>query len=1673
MLASVLSYLRAGGLLLLAATLTACGGGGGAGGGGFVNSPIGGDSSSASYSLTIVTLNPDGDASLQVTSEAPLTVNVQLKGSDGSTPSNELISLATTIASVDPANGTAVTNETGVATFTLTFNGTEGAGSVQASYSADGNTVTSSINIESVLVKEARLLSLNTTNSQGVTSNELSAVDPMTVALTLTEADGSTPVPDALLSLTSTVGTVAPGSGSALTDELGVARFTVSNPVQEGAGVLVGRYQSETLSLTIQKNIQAVASSDVYSLSFEEVPNVGVVTDKSPIAVTVQLTSSNQSEYPVANQIITINSSLVSIEPPNGRVRTDADGKASFSISYRGIIGAGTLQAGFSSNGESASAITAIETQLEANTSTPGAVVALSLNTFDPDGTPTREFSAVQPLTVTVQIVDAFGDPVDVDGEVISLAADVGSVSPSNGSVVTSGGLASFTLDFNGIVGAGLAEASLTIDNTSYVGSIAIQAISETPYLVSLERSPGPLTRVNPITVAATVTKLDGSPVDGGIVNFESDLGTLTPASAVTGADGIAETMIEFTDESGAGTLTATYSVNGEDFSNQFNFDSVVVDPPYELSFQLVSDGVDVSALGRFTDLDPLDVTVTLVDEAGDPVAGERVALETSIGSVNTPANAEAVTDANGEALFSVVSDGASGAGTLTATYASMLGDVTANKNIQSVVADDVYNLVITSITDNGVIQDGQPITVSAELTSTDLANYPVRFQNIDASTTIGNIAANGGALASTATGRTDASGRVEFTVAYGGVVGAGTVTVSFTDAPNGQASDSANIVVENPLLNLNLQVTTGDTLGAATRQFDADNPLVVDVEVVDDTGLVVDIDNVAVTLETTIGEIAAPASTLVQDGVASFVLLYDGTVGAGEITATYGDQAPLLQQRVAVEATAAEPYSVVLTTSGGNLSLTNDLDLTATVTRGGVPIEAEIVSFSSTIGALSADAGVTTAAGEATSTLSYDGTPGAGTVTASIDTDIGMFNKTVAIQAVAEAIPYTLSFQPLTELDGVTANNQLSAETSLLVTVELLEGAAGLENRVVVLETDSTLATVMPDNGAALTDDNGQATFLLTYGGSTGAGTLVARYDGTMGTVSDEETFESIVNPVEIGSLDDNGDFVDNIIRVEPSTTVGYLGSVELLFAVGNNIGERLISTQSIRVDSPCLLNGFASLSTDSIIELTDGIGTSTYTVADACSDTTDEVTATLVQAGNSNPASASTTLSLSAAPAADERFITFISATPANIALQGTGGGVGLEERAQVTFEVRDGSGNPVAGQEVTFELSRTTGGLTLADVSDTTDASGRVAATVISGTIATPVRVIATTERSPADLVNDPISVVSDSLTVSSGIVTQARFSVGVDTFNPAAAADINGISVTLTATAYDRFGNAVPNGTAVNFTSECGGIVDPENGGPRGACETVNGSCRLEWRSQPAADTVCADNRVTIMAHALGEEAFSDDNGDGYYTNGESFSDNSEAFRNDNESRDVDGPTYDAGELFIDLDNDSSFSEATPIANAPAGLYNGIACISDSTVCSSDAISVFSNIEIVAGPLDANSLIVTVEDAAALLLDPAVDPMVPGSYVVRVTDTDGNVPPKGTVISTSSTGECGVATPAATMSNSNTIGAFEAGVGVIAVDANEPDTSDTITIAVTIPVDAGGSGNSRNFVFACNL
>jgi len=1666
MLLGFTSNLRIVSLSLLLSTLAACGGGGGSEGGGFINPPNSNDNTVPTYSLSIEALDSSGEASLKVTSQESLTLNVTVTSSDGTIPVNEVVQISTTVADIDPANGSAVIDANGIATFTLDFNGTEGAGAVVASFTANGSTVEASINIESVLIREQYILTLDTTNAEGLDTNRFSALSPLTASLTLTESDGVTPVMDALVSLSTTIGTVAPELGTKLTDETGVARFTVNFADIEGAGALVGGYESDTLSLTVQKNIEAIASSSAYTLIIDEIPNNGVVTSAVDVSGSVRLLTANSSQYPVGNQIIELSSSLVDITPSNRRVRTDADGVANFVMSYKGIVGAGELSANFSRDDESATAVTAIETQVAVSEPSAGVVTSLALATFTADGVPSREFSAAQPLTLQVTMVDAFGDVVPTSGQVIELSSDVATITPDNGSAVTANGIATFGLEFNGTIGAGLAQATLNVGETSYIGSTAIQAISETPFLISLDRSGGALSVTNQIDVVATLTTPDGTPVENAILAFESDIATVSPATAVSDAQGSAAASVSFDGESGAGTFTATYELDGEVFSNSFNFDAVQIEPPYSLDFSLTSGGVDVTNTGRFTDLEPLTVVVTLTDEAGEAVVGERIVLSSNIGVVANPENAEAVTDDNGNAEFSIESDGASGAGALTARYDSPLGSVTATKNIQAVIEDTVYNLDITSVTNDGVISDGQPITLTAVLTSSDPTRFPVRFQNIEATTTLGNIASDNGSLASDATARTDADGRVSFTVAYAGVVGAGTVTVSYAEAPNGDASDSTNVVVENPILDLNLRVSSTNTSGNATRQFDFDNPLIVTVDVVDDNGALLPIDNVPVSVETTIGLVDGPSSSLVQNGSASFVVAFNGEIGAGEVTATYGDQAPLLQERYSIEATAAEPYTIALSSSGGNLSNSNTLTLTASVSRNGAVEEESIVNFATTIGSISADSAVTDNTGEATVTLSANGASGAGIVTATIETDIGSFSASLNVQAVAEPIPYTLTIIGITERDGTTESNTLTEQNPLLVTVELSESGIGLENRVIILEANSSLAAVDPENGASLTDANGLATFQLSYGGTTGAGTVIARFDGVAGTVSDEAAIEAEIPTFSVGSLDSNGDFIDGIIRVEPSNSIGYLGSAQLLIALADSAGQRAISTQSVRIESPCLLSGFASLNTGATVELTDGVGTTTYTAGDGCSGVSDEITATLIQQGNNNPSTATITLDINAAPAADERFITFISATPSTIALTGTGGGSSLEERSQVVFEVRDGSGNPVAGQEVTFELSRAPGGVQLSDANAITDANGQVAATVISGTVATPVRVIATTERSPADGIANLISVISDSLTISSGIVTQGRFALSADVLNPAAAAVVDGTSVNLTVSAFDRFGNAVPNGTAVSFTSECGGVVNT-GGLPVGSCEIIDGGCNVEWRAQPAAPTTCSDNRVTIMAHALGEEAFVDGNADGYYNLGESFTDNSEAFRDDDESA-----AYEIGELFIDLDEDGVFADATPAANAPAGLFNGTACDSDGTVCSGALISVFANLEIIAGPQDANGLTISVVDSGGIQLAEGVDPMDPGSYVVLISDVDGNYPPLGTEISAEASGECEVVSPDAKAPNTNQIGQFPVGVSVIASGPNDADTDDRVTINVTIPASLGGSGNAATLSFACN-
>jgi hypothetical protein len=85
---------------------------------------------------------------------------------------------------------------------------------------------------------------------------------------------------------------------------------------------------------------------------------------------------------------------------------------------------------------------------------------------------------------------------------------------------------------------------------------------------------------------------------------------------------------------------------------------------------------------------------------------------------------------------------------------------------------------------------------------------------------------------------------------------------------------------------------------------------------------------------------------------------------------------------------------------------------------------------------------------------------------------------------------------------------------------------------------------------------------------------------------------------------------------------------------------------------------------------------------------------------------------------------------------------------------------------------------------------------------------------------------------------------------------------------------------------------------------------------------------------ILATAIGEESFTDSNGNGFYDVGESFSDLGEPYRDDNE----DG-IYEVGEYFLDFDH-------TGVYAPPDGIFKGITCTGNTpaSTCSTTTLAI---------------------------------------------------------------------------------------------------------------------------------
>ena len=267
----------------------------------------------------------------------------------------------------------------------------------------------------------------------------------------------------------------------------------------------------------------------------------------------------------------------------------------------------------------------------------------------------------------------------------------------------------------------------------------------------------------------------------------------------------------------------------------------------------------------------------------------------------------------------------------------------------------------------------------------------------------------------------------------------------------------------------------------------------------------------------------------------------------------------------------------------------------------------------------------------------------------------------------------------------------------------------------------------------------------LMSCGGSDGfnAGESTTTTDDSGGSTSTD-------TGIRIGS-GTGASFVAGTlaVAVPTTTTLSAGGSTSVTVTLVTSTGAPYTTSTAVTFTSDCAAQGLATLT--SPVSTSNGSATSTYT-AIGCS-ITDTITATATL--GSSILAASGTLAVEAAELGS---IQFVSASPTVIALKGTGG-AGLQETSIVTFKLINETGGPVAGQTVDFSLSTEVGGITLMPASGETGFDGKVATIVQSGTVATPVRVIALAN-------GNTIQTQSDQLTITTGIPVDGGLSLSAD-------------------------------------------------------------------------------------------------------------------------------------------------------------------------------------------------------------------------------------------------------------------------------------------------------------------
>jgi len=415
----------------------------------------------------------------------------------------------------------------------------------------------------------------------------------------------------------------------------------------------------------------------------------------------------------------------------------------------------------------------------------------------------------------------------------------------------------------------------------------------------------------------------------------------------------------------------------------------------------------------------------------------------------------------------------------------------------------------------------------------------------------------------------------------------------------------------------------------------------------------------------------------------------------------------------------------------------------------------------------------------------------------------------------------------------------------------------------------------------SALTGVDGVATVTVNSTSATavGAATATASVVTSAGTASTYVDFAVAATPVTLGAIQ--------------------VGSTTLAASATTSVSISAVAYGSSASAVPVSLSADCG-SLSPAIALTSGSGVASSTYSSVKSDGTScsgPVRVTATASGTTQ------TRDITVEPPVASS-VNFVSASPSAIYVQGSGS----TTQSILQFRVLDGTGLPYANASVTATITTNPGGVGLGAASSVTDLSlqsdslGYVKFTIYAGTLPGPVQVKVK--------LSETAYAFSKNITVQSGPPAQDRLSLSVGTFN-IEGQDIDGITTRLTVRVADRQGNAVPDGTVINFTSS-GGQVQP-------SCATTRtdgiSSCYVTFSSQAPKS---ANGRVSVLAFAEGVKNFTDANGNNIFDNGESLVDLGDAYRDDNENG-----SYELGEFVLPRSGNGSCPASTWSTPSRAG------------------------------------------------------------------------------------------------------------------------------------------------------